>query len=395
MYTLYDTTTAATAAQAILVKESVDDIISNLFPVDTPLQQYLTRRPMDRVSVELPVDTFSGITRTSSAVSMAAAAGRTDTTVQAEGSTPTAVTDTYEKKLVSVTEIHTKAFEVSGTARAGSFYGITDPYAYSAFKRTEELVNDLELRLWHGRGTMPGGGVINDFAAGTAAGNGIGNNAALFPRQTQGLFNTIVRSGLERTVAGTSATTFYDAHGTRLLSDSPAYDYRSYAIDLNGQNMTRDSFRSLMRNWWGIGGRPDGSVGFCGGKMKQLFSDFAQVVTGQVNTREVPAANKTIYDTVDVYVTDYGMHWINLCRYLELAQSSIFNTTSAGADVTVAWDESIAFIMPQYWQIGVYRGVGLAPLAKTGDFDKGMIVGEIGLICRNPIAGCALVNGVA
>lgn len=396
-YTLYNTGASTAAAQAVLLKENVADIISNLFPLDYPLIQTL-----EQVSLggspwkELPVDSFSTITRTASAVAMATTTGRTDTTVRIEGATPTALTDEYAHKIRCVSEIHSHKFSASGTAQAAALYGINDPLAYNAFKATETVMSDFELRFWHARGTTPSGGYIEDFAAGTATGNGIGNVTgppAEFPRQTQGLVNWIVRSGLERTVSGTGST-FYNAHGEVLKNSS--VDFRSYAYDLNGQNLTRDHLRArLMSPWWQIGGRPNGCLIFCGSKVKQLFTDFANSVNGPVNQRNVPASEKAIYDTVDVYVTDFGTHYVNLCRYLDLSQNSVYNTTSAGSDITSAWDELLVAIMPDYWKIGTYRGVGMAPLAKTADADEAMIVGEMGLMCRNPIAGAALLNAVA
>lgn len=393
-YVLYDGATSTTA-QAVLAKENVDDVISNLFPLDYPLQQWLERVPMGPTPYkEFPVDTFSGITRTSASVAMDADQAGNDTVVKYEGEDATDITDTYEHKIRAVAEIHHKSFKASGTVQAADFHGITDPYAYSAYKRTEEVASDFELRFWHGKGTTPAGAVVTDFASGASA-NGIRDGSgAAFPRQTQGIFNWIVRTGLERTTSGVGAT-FYNAHG-EVLKSSAVGNYCSYAYDLNGQNMTRDNFRSkLMQPWQAIGGRPDGCVLFCGGQMKQLFSDFAQSVTGQVNQRNIPAESKTIVDTVDVYVTDYGTHYVNYSRYLDDDEVSLYNTTSAGSNISAAWNEAIIAIMPSYWKIGVFRGIGLAKLAKVGDADRGMVVGEMGLICRNPIAGAALINGLA
>lgn len=399
-YTLYtlSSTSGGESLQAILAKESIADLISNLFPLDYPIQQFLGREPMSDVWKEFPVDTFAGITRTAASVAMGTAAigaGALDSIVKPESHTPTDDTDTYEHKIRAVSELHVKSFSVSGTARANQYYGITDPYTYRTMKAAEEMASDFELRFWHGRGTTPGGGVIENFATGAAITNGIANTATDYPRQTQGLFNWIVRSGLERTVSGTGATA-YNAHGELLKAATLPGNFQSYAYDLNGVNLTRDAFRyKLMQPWNSIGGRPNGCVMWMGGRVKGLFSDFALSVNGAVNQRNIPAESKTIIDTVDVYQTDYGQHFVNYCRYLDLAQSSIYNTTSAGSDVTVAWDESLVAVMPEYWKIGVYRGVGFTPLAKTGDFDRGMLVGEMGLICKNPIAGAALVNCIA
>ena len=62
-YTVYSTT--AGTLNETLVKESVQDLITNLYPLDTPLQQILEKVPMNNVFTEQPVDTFNTITRTS------------------------------------------------------------------------------------------------------------------------------------------------------------------------------------------------------------------------------------------------------------------------------------------------------------------------------------------
>lgn len=57
-YTTFNNATVTTTIQEALIKESVGDLISNLFPLDTPLQQILEKVPMNSVFTEQPIDTF-------------------------------------------------------------------------------------------------------------------------------------------------------------------------------------------------------------------------------------------------------------------------------------------------------------------------------------------------
>lgn len=397
VYTLYaGTAVSSTMAgpNEVLVKEDVSDLISNLFPYDTPLHQLLEREPMSQIFKEAPVDDEAGIVRTSTSVGMNAAGVGADSVVKLEASTASAGAAAYPSKIRAVNEIHQEAFEVSGTDRAVDHYAITDPFTYRAMKLARKMTNDAEARYWHGKGTRPDGAVVTNYATGAVnTTDGLGGTGS-FPRQTQGVFNWIMRTGLERTTVGVGAN-FFNAHGEQIKGTG--YNYCSYAFDASGLNFDSSLLQQkFLGEWWGIGGDPRGCVLLMGRKPKQLFSTVALTPNGEINSRAIPADNKRIVDTIDVYETQFGIHYVNLVRYLDLAQTSVYDTTSAGANVSVAWDESIIAIQPRYWRIGVLRGLGFTPLAKTGDFDRGMFTSETGIICKSPIGGgCGIANCVA
>lgn len=404
VYTLYDPTTGA-LAQTVL-KEDISNTLSNMFFLDFPLQQYLEHVPAPREYHEQPIDTFTDIARTSASVAMNAATTALDTVVKAEASTPTAPDNQFPVKVKSVVEIHAETFEVSGTARVAPTYGYVDEYTRQAWKTSKKVASDLEMRMWWGHGTTPVGGVIEDHSAATArAGGGITDNSgAPFPRQIQGLAAGAIRSMLER---GSSAgvpnvgATYYDGAGNLIKSASlwgsgVAGNIGSYGYELAGQNLTRDNFRyKLMEPWWRGTGRQHLSVLFMGPKAKGQFADFATNVTGQINTRNVMASDKLITDTIDVYDTDFGRHYLNMCLYLSLPQSAVFSPTGTAADVTVLMDEVILAIIPQYFKIGVYRGLSYADLGKVGDKDAGLITAEMGLLCKNWEAASVMTNCAA
>lgn len=387
-YTVWPTGSVGSAANEALVKESVGDLISNLFPLETPLQATLGKTPMNNVETYQPIDTFSSslINRVSSVFGSSGATSLT-TSAQAEGSSPTDYTAQYPAKLKSIAEIQLKSFTVSGTDRAMSMYGIADRYAYEALKVTQALANMFEHSFWWSPGTATAGADL-DSAVGTA----------YYARQTQGLVHWICKSGLQRSKIGLAQASFTDAHGNEFGTNSPALNTgaSAWAYDAGGISLDKNMFKEqLMAQWYAITGRQGGAVGFTGGRIKNMFSEFALTANGAINDRTLDAASKLIVDTVDYYETDYGVVSLNLCRYLNIASQSVaIGYGPSSATTTIPYDEVLLFIQPRYFKIGVVRPIHLEALAKTGDFERGQVVGEMGLVCTNPQAGSAIVNCV-
>ena len=385
-YTVYSTT--AGTLNETLVKESVQDLITNLYPRDTPLQQVLEKAPMNNVFTEQPVDTFNTITRTNAVFSSSASFGSTH--AKPESFTYATTTPLFQGKLKSVAEIQGLQFGVSDTDRALSHYGMTDRFAYEALKCTQSVVNNFEMAFWWSPGSPAGGKDLNDT----------GLDAIQFARQSQGIVHWICKSGLQRSIQGLSGlSAFADGVGNVFGPSNPALNTgaSSWAYNAGGLTLDQAMFKdNLMAQWYSITGRQAGAVGFTGAKIKNLFSQFALTANGAINERTLDAASKRIVDTVDYYETDFGVVSLNLCRYLNIAGSSVsITTTSSGAadtNVTVPYDEVLLFMQPSYFKIGVVRPITMSPLGKTGDFEQGLVRGEQGIICTNPQAGAAIVN---
>jgi len=378
-YTVWSTSAVGTAAQEALVKESVGDLITNLFPLDTPLQQILEKVPMNNVFTEQPVDSFGNITRTSAA--FAANSGGTSQLARQEGATYSTTTPRYPARLKSVAEIQGLQFAVSDTDRAMSQYGMVDRFAYEALKATEEVVNNFEMAFWWSPGTPPSGSDL-DSGGGTVP-----------VRQTQGLVHWMAKSGLQRTKIGLGQSTFTDGHGNEFGTNSTALNLASsYCYDAAGTVLDDTMFKdNLMAQWYDLTGRQAGAMGFCGSKIKTLISRFALTANGNINDRSIDAASKRLVDAIDYYETDFGLVAINLCRYLNISGQSVSVAQSSGS-VTVPYNEVLLFMQPRYFNIGVVRPVYMSPLGKTGDFEQGLIRGEQALVCRNPQAVAGIVN---
>ena len=385
-YTVYDAAAVNSTIQESLVKESVGDLITNLFPLDTPLQQILEKVPMQHVYHQQPVDTFTGITRTSAVL----ATSNSPTQLQrGEGATYTSTTPQYPKKLIScVAEIQGLQFSVSDTDRAMSQYGMVDRYAYEALKTTETVVNNFEHSFWWSAGSPPQG---KDFDL---------NGPVTVARQTQGLVHWICKTGLQRSIVGLGENSFTDGHGNEFGdgggSATALTNAMSWAYNAGGLVLDDTMFKdNLMGKWYTLTGRQAGAVGFCGAKIKNLISRFALTANGPVNDRSLAAAAKRVIDTVDYYETDFGVVSVNLCRYLNIEGDSVSISTVASetpTSRTVPMDEVLLFIQPEYFKIGVVRPIYMSAIAKTGDFESGLVRGEMGLMCRNPQAGAAIVN---
>lgn len=389
-YTTYNTASVTSTIQEALIKEQVGDLITNLFPLDTPLQQILEKVPMNHVFMEQPVDTFSSSLINRAASVFSASASFATTSAKPEGFTFSDITPQYPGRLKSVAEIQGSQFAVSDTDRAMSMYGLSDRFAYEALKHTEACVNQTEMSFWWSPGTAAAGADLNST----------GGDAQQVARQTQGICHWALRSGLQRSKYGLGKATVTDGHGNNFGTTNAALNTgaSTWAYDAGGLTLDQAMFKdNLMGQWYTITGRQAGSMGFCGAKIKNLFSQFALTANGAINERTLDAASKRVVDTVDYYETDFGVVSLNLCRYLNISGESVSIPTTSSSDgdgtaVTVPYDEILLFMQPRYFQIGVVRPVYMSPLGKTGDFERGIVRGEQALICRNPQAATAIVN---
>lgn len=385
-YTLYATDALNTTIQESLVKESVGDLVSNLFPLDTPLQQTLAKVDMDRESMQFPIDTFSSSLISRVATRFAASASFATTSAKPEGFTYTDITPQYPARLTSVAEIQGSQFSVSDSDRGVPMYGIADRFAYEALKHVQTLVNQFEFSLWWSPGTVPAGA---DF-------NTTGGDPQQIARQTQGLVHWIFKSGLERSRIAVNAASFLDGNGNQFGTNGgqALVDAKAWAYDAGGLALDQAMFKdNLMAQWWNLTGRQAGAIAFTGPKIKNFFSQFALYANGSVNERTIEAAAKRVTDTVDYYETDFGTIALNLSRYLNISGQSATITQSTGS-IVVPYDEVFLAIQPQYFKIGVRRPVYMSPLGKVGDFERGLVRGEMGMLCMNPSGGSGISNCV-
>jgi hypothetical protein len=388
-FTVFSNVSASDVIQEKLVKEDVNDLISNLFPLDTPLQQALGKRQMQSTFCEFPIDTFTTIRRTS-AVTLATS-GLAGVNAQPEAAAFSAPVSQYPARLKAVAEIQKLSFEVSGSDRAVSAYGYTDRFTYEAAKNIKAVVNNIEHDCWWGVGSTVGGAVTGGVPV----------------RYTQGLMYWIFKTGLSRQISGnltgncTTNTTFVDGNGNDFSSTNATLcaGAATWAFNANGTALDAAMFKdSIMRPWYTLMGQQGGAMGFASPRVKTLINGFAQGLNGQINERTIEAASRMLVDDISYYDTEYGIVSINMSRYLNLSGQSFTVTAAdnAGAagltSITVPADENLVLIKPDYFKIGVLRGVHFYPIGKAGDSDRGEVCGEMGLVCLNPQGGTGACN---
>jgi hypothetical protein len=120
---------------------------------------------------------------------------------------------------------------------------------------------------------------------------------------------------------------------------------------------------ALASVWTNSGDEPDYVL--VNSSQKKAISSF----TGN-NTRYVNAEEEKLVNSIDVYVYDFGSVEIKADRFARLRDALIINS--------------------DLWGLAWLRPINLVELAKTGDNEKKMLVGEYTLTARNE-AGSGLV----
>lgn len=133
----------------------------------------------------------------------------------------------------------------------------------------------------------------------------------------------------------------------------------------NSCGLTETMYNTLLAAVWAQGGNPD--VTFVNGFQKRKISAFATS-----NTRYIDGTNKKLINTVAVYESDFGLQTIILDRYAE--------------------DDSVYALQEDMWGVGVFRPSKMEKIAKIADAERGAIVGEYTLICKNEKASGKLYD---
>ncbi len=266
-----------------------------------------------------PTDTpfLSGIAKKGSAANtyfewqtdaLAAASGSNK---HVEGAAVGAAATTATTRLGNYTQIAKKVVEVTGTQDKVNNAGKKSEMAYQLAKASKEIKRDMETSL------------LADNAA--AAGN------ASTARTTRGAANFITTNVTDAGTSGTHAA------------------------------MTEADVTATAEGIWNAGG--EASTILLGATNKKLIT----AMTGRASqTQSVVDDNKSIYNAVDVYVSDFGTFNIQLDRY---------------CDQDVAY-----FLQNDMWSVDFLRDFQTVDIAKEGDSDKKMLLVEYGLRCGNEAA---------
>lgn len=239
---------------------------------------------------------------------LAAASG---TNYHVEGAAVGSAATTATTRLTNKTQISKKVVEVSGTHEAVNNAGKKSEMAHQLAKASKELKRDMETSLL----------ALNDSAQGDAS----------TARETRGAAHWITTNVTDAGASG--------SHAAVVEADITA----------------------VAESTWTAGGEP--STILLGATNKKLVT----AMSGRADeTRSVVDENKTVYNAVEVYVSDFGTFNITLDRFCD--------------------QDVVYFLDHDMWSVDYLRDFQTVDIAKEGDSEKKMLLVEFGLRCGNEAA---------
>ncbi len=235
-------------------------------------------------------------------------------------------------------QISRKDFVTSRTANIVNTAGRTEELAYQTVLKGKALKRDVESAILSKNAVTIGSSVSARLAAGMETWIYTNNNMAATGQTT---------STTPAPVAGLASTAGTDGSATAFLE-----------VDL----------RAALQQAWSAGGETD--VIMLPANLKNKLDNFTGIAT---RFRNVEAGEQAqIIGAADVYVSSYGSHQVQLSRYMR-------------ASAVLCLDMST-------WGIAWLDGIHMEQIAKSGDSEKRMLVGEWTLVAKSPTANTKLTN---
>lgn len=257
---------------------------------------------------------------------------------QAEGFDATDATLTPTTIRQNYTQILAKTVRVSATADVVSTYGRAKETAYQLSKAAAELKRDLEHNLL---------GLETNATAGTTSTTGPAASARKFgsvwgqDAQSNALINSAV------------VVTIDSDTGTAGNQAGPITE--TAILDANQKLYNEGSEASIIMV------KPADSV---------LIANFAKAA-GRYRTFDNPS-DRTLVNVVDLYVSPFGEQKVVINRWIKSTEALVYD--------------------PSNWTLAVLRPWTRELLAKTGDSDRHLMVGEYGLKHKNYKASARITN---
>jgi hypothetical protein len=182
---------------------------------------------------------------------------------QAEGYTTTYTDITAPVRTTNIVQLFGKDIRVSNTEQRVSHYG-PDPYTYQLNKKMKELAKDIEKAL---------------IAGTTASG----------------------ASGVARRLNGAIA----------LVSTNKT-------ARASGTSFSETEFNDMFQNIFDNGSDVSCDRIFTGATLKRAISNY----TGQNTTKYTDSTTGKVYNTVSIYVSDFGVHMVHLEREVPTAANA-------------------------------------------------------------------------
>jgi len=315
-----------------VMREDLSDIIANISPTETPFMSAIGKSTCNNTTPNWLVDDLA------SAASNAAVEGADVSSSYTARSGAT--------RLSTATQILTKLVEVSGTVEAADTAGGANKLKYQLGIKLKEFARDSEYALLNAE--------YNAGGASTA-------------RQMRSLVGEMPGSGTTYTGWLNSAT----YRGTGCLQDfSGAYNATN--------DLTETIFNTQIQAAWAEGGKPD--LVLASPTQKRIISGFYGNTKAAVN---MDAGDKKVVNVVDVYESDFGMVKIMPERFFQTVQPS-----------TGVYYDYVAILQKSLWEVCYLRKPTTDKMAKVGDSERSMIVGEFCLKAKAP-KGNAVIQRLA
>lgn len=249
--------------------------------------------------------------------SLAAAANN----AQLEGDEATFAASVPTQRLLNRTQISRKTVIVSGSNRETNKAGRGDELEYQVMKRIKELKRDIEV------GIMSKNPVTAGVSDATARSSG----------------------GIELWITTNVSLATVGTPGASVAKTAGQPNNAAALTDGTQRAFDEEDLKTVAAACWTSGGQP--TVAMVGAFNKRVISGF----TGNA-TRTIDAGGKRLQNAIDVYAHDFGELTVVPNRFCR--------------------DRTCVVIDPEYWEVLWLRPVGMEQLAKTGDADKRMLIGE-------------------
>ena len=255
---------------------------------------------------------------------------------QIEGDDASYTTASPTTMLSNYTQIVRKTLIVSETADRVRKYGRDRETARLIVKRGKELNRDTEYALVRNQASSAGGSSTARSSAG---------------------IESMITNVVKPTTSGSGTTPGYASGVWAAPTDGTATGA--------GSTFTEDMLKSAMDLSWVDGG--DASLIMTNTYQKKVMSTFAGANKFAGNTvNQSRTSQGAIIGAVDLYVGDHGEYRVKLNRWMR--------------------QSTVLLLDPEHIEIAWLRRIRPVQLAKTGDADKQMLIGEFTLVSGNPNA---------
>lgn len=299
-------------------REDLSDELTRISPYQTPFYSNIGTGKVDAVFTEWQTEAL----RAPSAAN-----------AHLEGDDTAITAPNIRTRLGNRTQIFKESVSVSGTQEAVDKAAVADEYDHQKMLKLEALKTDMEITMLSGQASNE----ENEDAAGVAD------------------------AGAPRRLGGARA--FFETNVSRgATGANGGYSGKNVQAPTNGTQraFTEALLKEVLLARFTASGEPATNLqGYMSGVHKQQFGSFA----GLSETRDSVKGQdqRVIYGAADVYVGDFG--------------------TITAIPHAYALTRDVVIIKPDHWKKANLRATTHTPLARTGDTEKGQIIGECTLKC--------------